>query len=255
MAIAITVAIITTGDAALAAIDTEGRIGKTSGIIGGVTGNTGLIDTLAGARVTTIEVFGTTDAIKSPTRGHADRRIAATALVASKDTADTVPTGTLTGIGIITIVIIETCDTALAILAERRIPTASRLVYGIAGLAGPGHTLRCLGPAAIVIDAADTDIALSPFDTKWRLAPTPRMIGCITGDTGLIDTLVTITIAVITTLETAVPARCTEGTWGTAIMGGLITELAGIAHTLAGIGLTTIIIAKTCDTAELTGPV
>ena len=255
MAIAITVAIIATRDTALPVVYTEGRIGKTSGIIGGVTGNAGLIDTLAGAWVTTVEVFGTSNTVKAIAHGHTDRRIAPTALVAPEDTADTIPTGTLTGIGIITIVIIETRDTALAVLTKWCIPTASSAIYGVAGLTGTAHTLGGLAATISIAKACHTDIALSPFDTKRRLAPTPGMIGCITGHTGLIDTLVAIAIAVITTLETAIAARCTEGALGTAIMGGLITELAGIAHTLAGIGLTTIIIAETLNTAELTGPV
>ena len=197
MSIAIAIPIVATANAAIAPIDTERCLSKTPFVIGRITRQAAFVDTLVKAWLSAVEILGASNTVKAIAGHNTDRRITTTALVATDDTADTLACRTLTGIGIITIVTIQTRDTALAVITEWRIPTAARTIVGITGLATSGDTLRGIASAIAITNAANTLIAIITDNTEWRVPTTAGIIGGITGHTGLSDTLVSITIAIV----------------------------------------------------------
>ena len=65
----ITIAVVTTPDTPIAAIDTERRIAQTSGVIPWVASDAGLVNALVYARITTIKIFGASNAINAAVDG------------------------------------------------------------------------------------------------------------------------------------------------------------------------------------------
>ena len=203
----------------------EGGITPAAAVIGRVTGQTGVVHTLAGPRLATVEVFATADTVQLAVDVHANRGVAAAALVRSDHTALTSSADAGRGVGIKAVGVLQ-AGHASGGSTEGRLPATARMVGRVAGSASGVYALGRVGVEAMaVVDAAHALGPLGPDDTEPRVGRTPRVIGRVAGRANVIYALVAAAVGIDPTGQTlAAVGGAERGVAPTAGVGGRIAS-------------------------------